>query len=111
MKTNKFYKLNFTEHNGEQEYDYHYLIPAKSFKAAMKIAKEYIENWYEDGKWADKETCGYDGSNIQVEFEGLEEITPALFAVQLLNSYSIGITFDTDVMLESKTDCSIKIKT
>ena len=79
----------------------------KHWDKTLQQAKEYIENWYEDGKWEDKETCGYDGANIQVEFEGLEEITPAIFATQLLNSYSIGISFDTDTTIEPKTDFSL----
>jgi hypothetical protein len=111
MKTNKFYKLDFTEHNGEQSYSYAYLISAKTIKAAMKIARDFIKNWYEDGdgKWEDEDTCDY-GGILQVVFDSLEEITPAQFAAELLNHYSIDIEFEP-IADKSKTDFSIKIKT
>ena len=41
-----YFESTLTEHNGEREYDSHYLIDADDFEDALKKIREYASNWY-----------------------------------------------------------------
>jgi len=45
----KLYEAQATEYNGEQEYSQSKLIAARNIKHARQIARDYFQQWYDDG--------------------------------------------------------------
>jgi len=45
----KLYEVQATEYNGEQEYSQTKLLAAKNIKHAWQIARDYFQQWYDDG--------------------------------------------------------------
>jgi len=45
----KLYEVQATEYNGEQEYSQSKLLAAKNINHARRIAREYFQQWYDDG--------------------------------------------------------------
>jgi hypothetical protein len=58
----KTFKLSFTEYNGEQSYDYSYLIYARTENAATNKAKKFLRHWYDDPD------VDFDWENDRIEF-------------------------------------------
>jgi hypothetical protein len=45
----RLYEVKTTEYNGEQQYSGIHILAAKDMDEARSSAREYFENWYEDG--------------------------------------------------------------
>ena len=45
----KLYEVQATEYNGEQEYSQSKLLAARNIKHARQIARDYFQQWYDDG--------------------------------------------------------------
>ena len=45
----KLYEAQATEYNGEQEYSQSKLIAAENINHARQIARDYFQQWYDDG--------------------------------------------------------------
>jgi hypothetical protein len=45
----RLYEVKTTEYNGEQEYSNSHILAARNIDEARNSAREYFENWYEDG--------------------------------------------------------------
>ena len=45
----KLYEVQATEYNGEQEYSQSELLAARNIKHARQIARDYFQQWYDDG--------------------------------------------------------------
>ena len=45
----KLFEVQATEYNGEQEYSQTKLIAARNIKHARQLARDYFQQWYDDG--------------------------------------------------------------
>ena len=45
----KLYEVQATEYNGEQEYSQSKLLAAENIDQARQIARDYFQQWYDDG--------------------------------------------------------------
>jgi len=46
----KLFEVQATEYNGEQEYSQSKLIAARNIKHARQLARDYFQQWYDDGE-------------------------------------------------------------
>ena len=87
----KYFKLTFTEINGEQEYTYNYLLKAKDRLKAESAALKFLSGWYDDDEaevtWPDNVEffCGC----IIVNDISIEETTVEQFTQDLIQRYTV----------------------
>ena len=91
----RLYQVKTTEHNGEQEYSSSHLLAAQNMDEAWNLAREYFENWYEDGddKHADPDDPNrfeFIGGSVIVEIDSITETTLEHWKQQQVLLHSIG---------------------
>lgn len=78
------------EYNGGKEYNFDYLIQAKTEGQAYRTLKAYARDWYELDKptW-DSDTDCWDFFDVAVRVCGVMPITKARFIERMLDQYTL----------------------
>ena len=91
----RLFEVRTTEHNGEQEYWGSHLVAARDINQAKKLAREYFDKWYEDGKGHhaspdDPDRFEFIGGSIILEIDSITETTLENWTAKQVELNSIG---------------------
>ena len=91
----RLYEVKTTEYNGEQQYSSSHILAAKDIDEAINSAREYFENWYEDGdqKHANPDCPDrfeFAGGCIILIIDSVVETTLERWTQEQVQLYSIG---------------------
>ena len=90
MWPKKYFKLSFTEFNGEHEYIYVYLIAASTEKQADKIGRKFVKGWYDGGKKMNGcDDYEYDYNDNICRYHGVYETTLEEFTHNLVQRFTV----------------------
>lgn len=86
----KYWLGTLREYNWDKEYNYDYLIPAKTETQAFRKLKEFARGWYSEDKpkW-DGEDRTWDFSSVLVQVRGVDRTTKKEFIERMLRLYTL----------------------
>ena len=92
----KLYEVQATEYNGEQEYSQSKLLAAENIDHAWKIARDYFQQWYDDGDEPQDHNTGnpdefeFVGGCIRMRIKSVQKTSPEAWIKSQIGLHSIS---------------------